>query len=71
MNNPSSLEITTDPGAMVDGGGDPAFVAVGAGEARSPNTSTKRSFDGGAAAGGWLLGGVPAIPSKSPVVAAG
>lgn len=63
------MEITTAPGAKDDAGGDSAFVA-GAGDAKSPKTSTKRSLDAGGA-GGWELVGVPAIPSRSPVVAAG
>lgn len=73
MNNylysPSSLEMTIAPGAKVVGG-DPAAFVAGTEVARSPKTSTKRSFEEGAG-GGWLLVGVPAMPSKSPVVAGG
>lgn len=63
---PSSLVITTAPGANVLGGDAALGTEVG-GDAKSPKTSTKRLVEDGA--GTWELGGDPAIPKRSPVVA--
>lgn len=56
------------PGANVLEG-DVALGTDGAGVAKSPNTSTNRLAVVGA--GTWVLGGDPAIPKRSPVVAGG